>query len=473
MAEHPVDGQAVVILDDLHPEDGAMLQALYSRSPAGVLAHLEKVRSSDTGKFMSRYYVGYGHASIGDCGVTSIFIENYSMLACKAIQDNPLYSGQEASTRYLDFSAQSVVDPYGTPLTRDIQDTWMQLYHTWLPKVEAALQKKYPFDATQYKSEKSWLSAVQVRAFDTMRSYLPVGTTTLFSWTTNLRQARDRLMRLKHHPLPEVQTMARTIFSQLVEKYPHSFGGDELTAGTERYAERDVWHQANAVRDNYESYADLKERFQLTPSEEQQLLAGELVVRENTMDVAAFNRLELPSMKQRPRGGVPARRVDAYGHYNVACAIDFGSYRDLQRHRNGVAPLPLIEPQFGMFSWYVNELRELLGADYAALEAATNAQFDKIAGIPNADPLLTQYLLPMGTTVICSLAYTVPQLLYVGELRSGKTVHPSLRPIAQRMLTLLAEKHPGIALYGDMSADSWTAKRGEQTITEKPVQKAS
>ena len=195
----------IVILHDLHPEDGAMLQALYSRSPAGVESHLEKVEKAGAGKFMSQFYVGYGHASIGDCGVTNIFIENYSMLACKAIQDNPLYSGQEASTRYLDFSAQPAFDPYNTPYTRSILDGWLNLYNTWMPKVEAAIAEKYPFDENSYKSEKAWKNAVQVRAFDTMRSYLPVGTTTLFSWTTNLRQARDRMMKLKSHPLPEVR----------------------------------------------------------------------------------------------------------------------------------------------------------------------------------------------------------------------------------------------------------------------------
>src|SRR3954470_22058500 len=78
----------IFTIDDVPPEDLAMLQALYSRSPASVTTHLDKVRSSGSSKFMSQYYVGYGHASIGDCGFTTVFIENYSMLAAKAIQDN-------------------------------------------------------------------------------------------------------------------------------------------------------------------------------------------------------------------------------------------------------------------------------------------------------------------------------------------------------------------------------------------------
>ena len=463
--------QKVITLHDLHPEDGAMLQALYSRSPAGVEHHLEKVKKAGAGKFMSQYYVGYGHASIGDCGVTNIFIENYSMLACKAIQDNPLYSGQEASTRYLDFSRQPAIDPYGTDYTRSILDGWLELYNTWMPKVEAALAEKYPYSADVYKNEKSWANAIQVRAFDTMRSYLPVGTTTLFSWTTNLRQARDRLMKLKSHPLPEVRDMADTIFESVTSNYPNSFSGSEMDENSDRYGKRDAYNRAQAVRENYESYAEIKQRLKITDVEEKALLDGELLARKNLIDLDGLNTLETETLATRPRGGVLPRRLEAYGHYTMACAIDFGSYRDLQRHRNGVAPLPLLQPAFGMFKWYTAELAALLGDDYAHLEQATAALFDKIRNLESAgiteDPLLTQYLLPMGTTVICSLSYSVPQMVYVGELRSGKTVHPSLRPIAQNMLRRLEEDIPGIALHGDMDSDSWSEKRGTQTITEK------
>ena len=103
----------IKIIDELLPEDVAMLQALYSRSPASVDSHLDKVEEVGSGKFMDRYYVGYGHRSIGDCGTTTMFIEGVTMLTAKAIQDWPLYSGQESSTRYMDFSTAEFNDPVG------------------------------------------------------------------------------------------------------------------------------------------------------------------------------------------------------------------------------------------------------------------------------------------------------------------------------------------------------------------------
>ena len=89
----------IFIYDEFNPEDTAMMQALYSRSAESVTEHVAKVRQSGTGKFMEKYYVGYGHASIADCGSTTIFIEGVSMLVAKAVQDWPLYSGQETSSR--------------------------------------------------------------------------------------------------------------------------------------------------------------------------------------------------------------------------------------------------------------------------------------------------------------------------------------------------------------------------------------
>ena len=143
----------IFVIDDQHPEDLAMLQALYSRSPASVTTHLDRLQKSGSGKFMDQYYVGYGHASIGDCGATTIFIEQVSMLVAKAVQDNPLYNGQEASTRYLDFSKQSVVDPYDHPASAKIQARWIQIYNRALPLLTEALKQCYKFDPANIKAK--------------------------------------------------------------------------------------------------------------------------------------------------------------------------------------------------------------------------------------------------------------------------------------------------------------------------------
>ena len=119
------------------------------------------------------------------------------MLVAKAVQDNPLYNGQEASTRYLDFSKQSVVDPYNNPASAAIQSRWMEIYNLTLLLLTEGLQKRYPFTPDDYKNERVWANTLNARAFDIARALLPIGTTTLLSWSTSLRAARDNLRRLK------------------------------------------------------------------------------------------------------------------------------------------------------------------------------------------------------------------------------------------------------------------------------------
>jgi hypothetical protein len=42
----------IYIYDEFSPEDTAMMQALYSRSPKSVVEHVEKVKSSGSGNFI-------------------------------------------------------------------------------------------------------------------------------------------------------------------------------------------------------------------------------------------------------------------------------------------------------------------------------------------------------------------------------------------------------------------------------------
>jgi len=213
-------------------ESEAMLQALHSRSVGGIRAHLEKLAEKGSEKFMASFYVGYGHKSIGDCGSMTLFIEGVSMLAAKAIQDWPLYSGQEASTRYVDFATQAFVDPVGSEQSDQVLEAWRKFYLQGMEPVKEHLKKQHPKNAEE--KEKIYDKAIAARTFDIMRAYLPAGASTNLAWHTNLRQAADKLMLLRHHPLAEVREIAEKITELLQEQIPSSFS-HEIFAHTEKY----------------------------------------------------------------------------------------------------------------------------------------------------------------------------------------------------------------------------------------------
>jgi hypothetical protein len=76
-----------------------------------------------------------------------------------------------------------------------------------------------------------------------------------------------------------------------------------------------------------------------------------------------------------------------------------------------------------------------------------------------------QYILPMGNVVQVAFKYTVQQAMYVAELRSGKTVHATVRPFAQALGKYLEDY--GVPVFYDKDVDDWTVRRGEQDIVKK------
>jgi thymidylate synthase ThyX len=127
-------------------EAEAMLQALHSRSAGGIKNHLQVLEEKGADNFMSKFYVGYGHKSIGDCGSVTVFIEGVSMLVAKAIQDNKLYSGQETSTRYVDFSQQKFIDPSHSEAGNSLLEEERSFYLSILPELQEHLEGNFPIE---------------------------------------------------------------------------------------------------------------------------------------------------------------------------------------------------------------------------------------------------------------------------------------------------------------------------------------
>lgn len=427
----------IVVYDEFAPEDAAMLQALYSRSSASVTEHAEKVKQTGSGKFMERYYVGYGHASIADCGSTTVFIEGVSMLAAKAIQDWPLYSGQETSSRYIDMSKQALVDPIGTKDSRKILEDWVKFYVDKQEAVAAHLRIKYPRGASE--NPDVYERAIKARVFDSLRGFLPAGITTQLSWHTNLRQASDKLGWLLHHPLAEIRQIASEIKQQLLAKYAHSFGHIS-TPEQNKYRELmgEKWSYFNIKLPK----SDFAFRTSIKPAE-----------------LAKYKEV---IVKRPAKTGLPHVLTDL-GQATFAFPLDFGSFRDLQRHRNGVCRMPLLTTSLGFHSWYLDQLPADVLKEAKQLIAAQKKAIAQL----KASPLVKQYYIAMGFLVACQVTYGLPAAVYVAELRSGKLVHPTLRAVARKMLKALQKKFPKLRLHGDLNLDDWDIRRGLQDIKEK------
>lgn len=426
----------IFIYDEFNPEDTAMMQALYSRSPKSVEEHVEKVKSSGSGKFMETFYVGYGHASIADCGSTTIFIEGVSMLGDKAIQDWQLYSGQETSTRYIDMSKQAIIDPLKTPESQEIIKNWMDFYINNQDRVQQYLISKFP--RKEGEDEGVYIKAIKARSFDIMRGFLPAGITTQLSWHTNLRQAWDKLALLRHHPLTEVSEVAENILDNLKKKYSNSFS-HPLDSDQEQYRSLTVKKHSYFQPENVTDF-----------------------IMSTTVKAAELDKYQDITETRPIKTGLP-NFLGELGTFNFKFLLDFGSFRDIQRHRNGVCRMPLLTTDLSFNTWYIEQLPEDMQVEAKELIAKQTEKINSLA----TSPEIKQYYIAMGFNVFCSVTYSLPAAIYVMELRSGKMVHPTLRKIAHKMYKSTSEAFPNLKLYADLDKDDWDFRRGLADITIK------
>jgi thymidylate synthase ThyX len=433
-------GGKVIVLDTgsvIGPEADAMLQALHSRSTGGLENHLKILVDKGPENFMKNFYVGYGHKSIGDCGSTSVFVEGISMLAAKAIQDWPLYSGQESSTRYVDFQTQPLKNPLQTKEGEEILESWRNFYIEMLGSTKEYLKKQFPIGEGEPAG--IYDKAINARVFDSLRGFLPAGATTNIAWHTNLRQAADKIMLLRHHPLEEVRNVSKAIHTALVTSFPNSFG-HELFEKTEDYNE--FW-----MKNNYYYHDKNCPEFELANnSVDEKLLPKEILE------------------KRPPKTELPKYLAEA-GTLQFEFLLDFGSFRDLQRHRAVTQRMPLLTTEIGFQKWYLNELP----LEYAEkAKSFIKKQEEKINNLKISKEE-KQYYIAMGYNISNRLTGSLPPLVYLAELRATRFVHPTLRAKAKMIADTLSELFGkfGLVMHIDKEIDRFDIKRGEQDIVLK------
>lgn len=430
-------GGEVYVLDNgaiIDSEAEAMLQALHSRSTGGINHHLGVLEEKGADNFMSKFYVGYGHKSIGDCGSTTIFIEGVSMLAAKAIQDGKLYSGQEASTRYVDFSEQRFVNPLGTNEGKDILESEREFYLGILNPLRDFFRESFPIQ--EGEREGMYEKAIGARAFDVARGFLPAGASTNLAWHSNLRQISDRLLFLRHHPLREVRNVAETIEEAVMETHPNSFS-DKRYPETEDYQNliasiyfyQDITCPGLKISDNVDVFTlgDYKDLINARPE-----------------------KTELPKF------------LSQLGKVSADFKLDFGSFRDLQRHRAIEQRMPLLTTVLGFNEWYLENMPSDVRKNTE--EFLMNIKW-KIESL-DTSPEIRQYYIPMGYNVANSISGDLPSMVYMAELRSTSAVHPTLRKIARDIGNYMQDELR-VRIHLADETDRFDIKRGDQDITLK------
>jgi hypothetical protein len=267
---------------------------------------------------------------------------------------------------------------------------------------------------------------------------------TLLSWHTTLDHANDMLKVLKYHPSTEIRAIAQGILKALIQKYPETFVEEVAT---------DIEEHLALVAGEVSYY---------NPSD-WSVAAGEF-----GFDMICFSKQKLEPyrsiIQKRPRKGLAHRILGRAGLIGIKYLMDYGSIRDILRHRPGINQVPLLTTKYGFEPWYIRELPDAIQDSALRLIEEQTVAIEALTGISEED---RQYAIPLGFRAPMHHDWHFNQMLYVPELRTGPTVHPTVQKVMRGVATWVGAEFEDIlggAFYPSLGTGEFSHKRGEQTI---------
>jgi thymidylate synthase ThyX len=465
----------VFALKNLPEEVVAVLFAYYSRSRESLRTNLLKLiqdRDLDVAgtaaadasdeeelaqarkkakEFHEKWVVGYGHASVAEHAVAHIAIEEVSIVASKVIEDARLAAYTEKSTRYVPFGRVF----YGAPeLTGEAETA----------------------DRSQFKTDRGFQNSCQAQACDALRYLLPAATHTNIGLTANARTLEHLISKLLSHPLPEVQEVGERIrveatkliptlikYARVKEYWaetapamraltdgllgtpedtPAPTGAEVVIVQAPEEAEARL---AAAILYEFtdQPYDVVLARVRTLSSEEHRRVIEEYLARRKTYGTAPHTYTD------------PPLRSLEHLYFTFDVLVDYGAYRDIQRHRMATQTTQRLTCAHG---YDAPDLIEAygFGADFrAAMDRAAAAHGQLAAAYPEE----AQYLVPLAYRKRVLFTWNLRALHHFVSLRSARQGHLSYRRIAQAVWRELDRTHPFLAQFINVDMDDYEMAR--------------
>lgn len=440
------------------PEVKAMVMAMFSRSNMPIDERLAELGSdmSAMKQKLEGVVVGYGHASVLDMADVGVVIERIPILAAVAIENHALFAGQETSTRYVDWSVGEFVNPI--PEEHEQLYVAMDQLHGFLRntyvKVAEGVRKRLVTAAPSFAEDPVHKRAMSARSFDVARGFLPAGAVTSVGWTGRLSSMLQHLRALYIHPDPIIRGVAKKVHVALHEAFPGVVKAD-LKPEPESL-EFAYWPNA-------------------TPQ-------GETPVRVEF----SGSSLHLASsfLANRNRGERVPPRLANLQRLTIEGAIDYGSFRDLNRHRVGYKEVFPPNPSSRFHPWYLDMARDFLEPtwmlEYQSFVERIDDALRDLHDVPgfdyyNSREHMRAYAAPLGILVPVNYQMDVGQYTYLAELRTKPEVHPTLREFTldahSAAIKFSSESWIPFPIYvnytPDPGSDGYVIVRGSQTILMK------
>lgn len=422
--------------------------------------------------FYDRILDGYGDDSIGELGGAHLALENITMLAAKHVEDCRIGgSPLEKSTRYVYFDKKYKGEYlyYRDPVIMTSAykstyiDTCNELFETYaalIPPTTELLEKRFPKDESV--STGAYRAALRAKVLDCLRGLLPASTLTNMGLYGNGRFFEGMLQKLSASTLSELRDVGAKAYTELSKTIP-SFVRRSAPSHRHGAAYRDYVEKTRSERSR------ITERFTSDISDLPQAgvklvdmdsagpekVAAAFLFEDSSASfdsllglVEGFDGSQIEEVLEsachaRENRRQKSPRALEHAEFTFDIVGDFGTYRDLQRHRMLTQGRQLLNCDLG---FYVPE--DLKGTkierEYiAAMEKARIAYNAIAVDLPEE----AQYVVPMGYNIHWYFRCNLRAVQWLCELRSQAAGHPTYRKIAQDMARLVCEAEPRFARF--------------------------
>lgn len=411
----------------LPPAVQATVLARYSRSPLSAKELLKEVNEARANDFQERVFINWGHNSVAELATIPICFEGISIVASKFIESwqRPGYS--EKSTRYQKFSRDSFIVPPDAPDTmKQFVERIYNAYDSLYPAVLEKCRNLIPGNTPE--------SAVKARAFDNIRYLLPAGTGTNVAVVINFRDVRSVISALRGHSNPEFRLIgdqlhdASSVMSPVLIKRtePNYFHLSVRSVG-ELPKSYDPEHPSWGV--------EIHKPFLLPDNQLEQKSFESSVADFHGMSWSAFCK----HMEGRPnKTEVP----DVFKTIKISFDVimDYGAFRDLQRHRRCEQYVEPLTTNYGYIIPADIKDTELEPQYQKAMELVQLYDDDRVVHDPN----LMQYMVPLGYLHRSIFQMDLKELYYITELRTPIQGHISYRRVVYKMFELARRRWPNL-----------------------------
>jgi thymidylate synthase ThyX len=437
-------------------------------------------------KLFQRVLSEYGDDSVAQLGGAHVAVEGASNVLTKVLEWGRLMAYLEQSTRYVPYTQRDggrwryvlppELDGAGALRQRyaECLDAAFETYARWIEPAVSWLKRESP--AAPGTSPAVYEATIRAKALDALRGLLPAATRSNVGIFGTGQAYEQLLIRMRAHPLAEVQACADELLRELRQVIPAFLARvDRPDRGVRISAYLAANREAVGALAASLGQASPPPRPEVVladhdPDGEVKVVAAalypasdlpfdELLSRARAMPAAERAALLKAyagdrSANRRHRPG----RAFEHATYRFDVVTDYGSFRDLQRHRMLTLDW---QPFTAAHGYLVPPLVEEIGAeaDWRRVMDASVALYEELGRAGQG--AVASYALPMAFRIRFYMALNAREAMHLIELRTTPQGHPSYRRVCQAMHRLIADEAGHQALAAAMvHVDHSTADQG-------------